>query len=207
MPPKPKTKDEIKSERELILKNALEIIQEKGVNNLSMRTIAKKCNYSATKIYYYYESRDEIVFALIENGFNELRNSLQDKCDGVSDPRQKFITALDEINNFNLNKGYYFNMMFGINVRKPDMFLDDSQIANNAKESEMEFFHLFNNITAEYAKKFDKVINETISASVLSQLTGTILFRECGVLKNYNPSGIELYEATKKSIIDYIECK
>lgn len=52
----------IKSE---IIKSVEELINVNGVNAISLSDIAKKCNISKGTLYYYYSSKDDIVFDII----------------------------------------------------------------------------------------------------------------------------------------------
>ena len=50
--------------RELILNTAQEIISSEGIDNVSIRKIANKIEYSPAIIYYYFKDKDEIINCL-----------------------------------------------------------------------------------------------------------------------------------------------
>lgn len=50
--------------RENILKNALEIVKESGIEALNMRTLAKRCNCSTQPIYLSFKGTDELKEAI-----------------------------------------------------------------------------------------------------------------------------------------------
>lgn len=55
--------------RQTILEAARSIIQEQGVQALSMRTLAEKADYSASALYKYFENKEAIISALRREGF------------------------------------------------------------------------------------------------------------------------------------------
>src|SRR5216117_481617 len=60
------------SRRRAILDAALELFIEHGYAQVSIRNIAARVDYSPGAIYGYFASKDEIFFALAEEGFREL---------------------------------------------------------------------------------------------------------------------------------------
>ena len=90
-----------------ILDAARQIIAEKGVDNLSMRAIAKKIDYSPAGLYEYFGSKDEIIAAVCDEGNNRLVEYM-----GSVDP------TLD-INDYMLAIGQAY---IDFAVRNPDHF-------------------------------------------------------------------------------------
>lgn len=62
--------------KDSILKAAEEIIEQDGLGALSIRRLAKKIGYSPAAIYQYYESKSQIVSAVIEEGYKNIIKSL-----------------------------------------------------------------------------------------------------------------------------------
>ena len=58
--------------RRAILDAALELFIADGYGQVSIRNIAAKVDYSPGAIYSYFPSKDEIFFALAEEGFREI---------------------------------------------------------------------------------------------------------------------------------------
>ena len=58
--------------REAILAAARDLFVTEGYRNVSMRKIAERIEYSAAAIYSYFPSKDDIFFALAEEGFRLL---------------------------------------------------------------------------------------------------------------------------------------
>ncbi len=210
MPPKPKTKDEVAYERKLILDNALDIITKNGVNELSMRRLAKQLGYSATKLYYYFECKAEIVLALVEDGYTNLNTSIADDIKGISNPKEKFSTILDSIRKFSLDQSYYFNLMYGINVQRLDEVREkkrvvDNRYYENEETSQIEFYTTLANVVDEFATKCGKQANKLMPHYIISQIAGVSLISNTDTLEKSNHTSNQLYDLTKETIISSIE--
>jgi AcrR family transcriptional regulator len=62
--------------RQAILQAALELILEKGPDNLSLRELARRSDYSPAGLYEHFESKDAIVEAVATEGLAHLRAHL-----------------------------------------------------------------------------------------------------------------------------------
>src|SRR6185295_794571 len=60
--------------RRAILDAARELFVSEGYQNVSIRKIAERIEYSPAAIYGYFASKDDIFFALAEEGFHLLRS-------------------------------------------------------------------------------------------------------------------------------------
>src|SRR5687767_6899090 len=63
--------------RRAILDAARELFVAEGYQNVSIRKIAEKIEYSPAAIYSYFPSKDDIFLALAEEGFQMLFNSYE----------------------------------------------------------------------------------------------------------------------------------
>jgi AcrR family transcriptional regulator len=63
--------------REAILTAARELIAEKGADNLSLREIARRIDYSPAGLYEYFGSKEEIICALCDRGNAQLASYLK----------------------------------------------------------------------------------------------------------------------------------
>ena len=94
-----------------ILDAARDLFTAEGYHNVSIRKIAERIEYSPAAIYSYFPSKDDIFFALAEEGFRKLCAAA---CDGVApaDPvdaiRQPFLHVYE----FSKAHPEYFALMF-----------------------------------------------------------------------------------------------
>src|SRR5438477_3317805 len=61
-----------KAVRRAILDAARELFVDEGYHNVSLRKIAERIEYSPAAVYGYFASKDDIFFALAEEGFQLL---------------------------------------------------------------------------------------------------------------------------------------
>jgi AcrR family transcriptional regulator len=97
--------------RKSILEAAREVFLEKGVDQTSIRSIAQKIEYSPTTIYLYFKDKNEIFYALHQDGF-ALLNTQMTPLGVVSDPFER-LTAMGRIYlKFAEDNPDYYDLMF-----------------------------------------------------------------------------------------------
>jgi AcrR family transcriptional regulator len=72
---------EIEAMRELIISAAKEIIAKEGFDNLSIRKIANKIEYSPAIIYHYFKDKDEIMNFVMRNGYMQIISAVTKSAD------------------------------------------------------------------------------------------------------------------------------
>src|ERR1700745_4340164 len=82
--------------RRAILDAARDLFVDEGFQNVSIRKIAERIEYSPAAIYGYFPSKDDIFFALAEEGFRLLGNpaSLRDDSELAGASRLERIRAI-----------------------------------------------------------------------------------------------------------------
>lgn len=118
MPKAPMTKEEVERTREKILDTALDIIIKDGFQNLSVRKIASRLNFTATTIYNYYTNKDEINLMIRIRGFEKLHDLLTKR----SAPFKKTEDRLEAMTcayvEFGLTNPSYYDIMFNLHTPK-----------------------------------------------------------------------------------------
>ena len=98
--------------QQAILTAARDLFITDGYRNVSMRKIADRIEYSPAAIYSYFPSKDDIFFALAEEGFRLLAQHLQGAIDTVSDPLERLRRGLWAFYEFSKTNPEYFELMF-----------------------------------------------------------------------------------------------
>lgn len=62
--------------REQILKNAAKVFATEGYDRASMSMLARECGISKANIYHYYDSKDALLFDILETYLRELRDAI-----------------------------------------------------------------------------------------------------------------------------------
>jgi AcrR family transcriptional regulator len=107
--------------RREILNTARQHLIEQGYSHFSLRKIASQIGCSATAIYIYFDNRDALVHALIDEGFDMLYERLQ--CAGQTplsddDPVGRLRRIGEEYIAFGLENPEYYEIMFMLNPRE-----------------------------------------------------------------------------------------
>ena len=96
----------------IILDAAGELFLEQGYEGFSMRRVAERIGYSATTIYRYYEDKDDLLFAVVNEGFSEFARQLMEAAENVSNPLKRLEALGQAYIRFGLDNPVYYQMMF-----------------------------------------------------------------------------------------------
>ena len=117
--------------RQAILSAAREMFVSDGYRNISMRKVAERIEYSPAAIYSYFPSKDDIFFALAEEGFRLLADRVTTTIDGLPEPYERVRAALWAFYEFSKAHPEYFELMF----------TDRSVPSLNQDFHRLQFFH------------------------------------------------------------------
>jgi AcrR family transcriptional regulator len=74
--------------------------------------VAERISYSATTIYRYYEDKDDLLFAVVHEGFVEFARQLKAAADSTSNPLKRLEALGHAYVRFGLENPVYYQMMF-----------------------------------------------------------------------------------------------
>lgn len=97
--------------RERILEAAVQVFAEEGYENTSIRSIAKRIEYSPATIYLYFKDKNELLFAIHEVGFELLLQAMQ-KVLGVANPLERLREIARTYIQFSIDYPEHYNLMF-----------------------------------------------------------------------------------------------
>lgn len=134
--------------KDALIEEALIMVHNTGVENLTLRELTKKLGASRSAVYRHYDSKDALIKALIRAGFDKLDTSirptmLNDKSvlDRFHDMGKAYIT-------FALENPNIYRMIFGYEVEKQR----EEECDINDEES-AKGFHLLIALLAEAQEK------------------------------------------------------
>jgi AcrR family transcriptional regulator len=97
--------------RKRILKAAMNLFARGGYENVSMRRIAAKIEYSPGTIYLYFKNKNDIMLQLCYQGFEQLL-ALQKELEGVTDPLERLSAGGRHYISFALENPKLYEIMF-----------------------------------------------------------------------------------------------
>lgn len=158
MPRISRTPEQVNVFRQQILDAALHLIIKNGFPEMSMRKIASRLGVTATTIYNYYASRDELYFFIRIRGFELLFESIASTYKAKDDPYEKLCAVVGEYVRFGIRNPDYYEIMFI--SRDVPKFLDCigtplEKVAGREKEKSIQTFLFIAQGIAEYLKISD----------------------------------------------------
>ncbi|HNR14679.1 MAG TPA: TetR/AcrR family transcriptional regulator [Thermodesulfobacteriota bacterium] len=75
--------------KDLLRQEAIDLFYEHGYSRTPIRKITESLHVENTIIYYYYKSKDELLFSIIDTIADDLINDLQDIVERVDDPLER----------------------------------------------------------------------------------------------------------------------
>ncbi len=210
MPPRPKTEEEILNEREIILNNALVLIDQKGYMGLTMRDLAKLCDFSPTKIYYYFANKEDIVMNIMQRGYELLIKLTTSALEKETTLKGRAECVCVELFSFGLKNEKYFNLMFGFGVPHTTDFLTDSALVDKAKTFKaiaLSYYGLFSNTLNEYATSNDIHLKDLELLTLFSNVFGVLELNSAKIIQELNVDINELFKVSLSAIISSLENK
>ena len=111
--PRPALTDEQRSAiRRNIRKAAAELYAEKGIGNITARTVAEKAGVSVGTLYAYFDNLTELMQSLWREPLSRLINDFEVALKEVEDPRDKLKTLMQVYTNFALTQGPIYRGAF-----------------------------------------------------------------------------------------------
>src|SRR6187399_251063 len=98
--------------RASILDAARELFVAEGYRNVSIRKIAEKIEYSPAALYSYFPSKDDLFFALAEEGFRKLFEFTNEPIATSADPLTAIRSGFLRYYQFSREHPEYFELMF-----------------------------------------------------------------------------------------------
>jgi len=72
-----------------ILSHATDVFDEKGYEGASMRDLSRVSGTSLAGLYYYFESKEKLLYLIQRHTFTTIVERLRTRLDGVTDPEQR----------------------------------------------------------------------------------------------------------------------
>jgi AcrR family transcriptional regulator len=118
--PRQRREREKEALRQVILDAARELFAKEGYENVSMRSIAEKIEYSPTTIYLYFEDKASLLFAICEETFARLAKRMAALTKASDDPVEALRRGCRAYVDFGLKYPNHYRVTF---INHPDLHL------------------------------------------------------------------------------------
>tara|TARA_B100000214_G_scaffold363404_1_gene328869 strand:+ start:1380 stop:1976 length:597 start_codon:yes stop_codon:yes gene_type:complete len=106
--------EERKMRQERILTGALQVFKASGLDGATMDEIANASGFGKATLYYYFKSKEEVFSAILENGWQEIWESLEPIIAEQGPPRKTFVNVLIKIAENAQNRPGLFEFLFNV---------------------------------------------------------------------------------------------
>lgn len=172
MPKAPMTQEEIDTIRGRILDTALAIIIDEGYKHLSIRKIAARLGVTATTIYNYYTSKDELNLMIRVRGFEKLHAMLTLAAETQDAIENQLIAMIRAYVQFGLTYQGYYDLMFSLDTPKYLDYVgtDMAPTAAYEKQTALKCLNLFYEPVMGYLNGDATAANPATDPSVLHKV-------------------------------------
>ena len=89
--------EERKVRKEAIIKGALKVFNDLGIDKTTMDEIAKESGFGKATLYYYFSSKEEVFIEIMNYGWIDLWKGIENDIISDLNPRKKFISIVKAI--------------------------------------------------------------------------------------------------------------
>ncbi|XXJ21628.1 TetR/AcrR family transcriptional regulator [Desulfovibrio caledoniensis] len=155
--------------RRRILDAARQLFVKEGFDNVSLRRIASRIEYSPAALYRYFRNKKEILSALREEGFVRFVERQERTRKRYPDPLERLRAGAREYIGFALSEPDHYHLMFSTSCGQVDL---DGEWAASSLRS----FHMFRDLVVECAAtgRFGDVEPDILVFTLWGQLHGLV---------------------------------
>ena len=108
--------------KQLILNGALKAYSNKGIDGITMDNIALESDFGKATIYYYFPSKEDIICSLMEMGWRDLWESVEEMVIEDISARKKFVKILNQMADRVFQNRVLYKFLFTVprNINIPD---------------------------------------------------------------------------------------
>ena len=106
--------EERKMRQDRILEGALSVFKEKGLEGATMDQIASAAGFGKATLYYYFKSKEEVLSAILVDGWQNIWESLEPVIADEGSPRKTFVNVLIKIAENAQNRPGLFEFLFNV---------------------------------------------------------------------------------------------
>ncbi len=136
-----------------ILKAAAEVIGERGFEGASVREVAARGGIGLSGIYYYFKSKDEMLFAIQRNTFSALLAGLNERLTNVTEPPQRLRIVVEN------HLGYFFSHPQELKVCFHELDSLDGEYYQRVLQLRREYYDIVRSVMAELGNSDEHTVS------------------------------------------------
>ncbi|MDP6962864.1 MAG: TetR/AcrR family transcriptional regulator [Planctomycetota bacterium] len=159
--------------REQILAHARNLLLEGGPGGVSMRKVANLIGCAPTSIYLYFESKDDLIYALIDEGMENLHQQIGKCMASAADAATQFRMMCRSFLDFGFSNPEYYEIMFQLPTDKMARFPADKY--RRARNNLQQFAEVLAVARRPQKSPEDPLVDATMVWSLLHGATSLFL--------------------------------
>ncbi|MDC1032308.1 TetR/AcrR family transcriptional regulator [Candidatus Marinimicrobia bacterium] len=112
--------------KEQIIKAALSVFKNNGIEKATMDEIAKEADFGKATLYYYFSSKEEIFIEILNRGWKMIWESIEPVIHDRDKPKDTFIDALNIIGSLVRNNQSLFEFLFTVPQKMSNSLNEDA---------------------------------------------------------------------------------
>ena len=191
----------VERERLRILAQAQRLVAIDGFKYLSMRKLAAALGITATTIYRYFSSKDDLFLSLLVTGFGRLYEGIAKRAAEAEGPTEKLKAAADEYLRFGIEEKGYYGMMFASDYPECREYTDPREMAaaQEATRVSMCVAGLLGDLAAQAAAR---PVSQERVVQAWTIMHGFVSLHNSGVLEHMVGDMAGLREATRRQAMN-----
>ncbi len=141
-PPAPRRRGKYEKRSSSILRAASKVIARDGFEGASVRAVAARGKIGLSGVYYYFRSKEELLYAIQHNAFSTLVQSLEERLSRSSSPQERLKAVID--NHFQ----FFVNNMDDLKVCVHEIESLSGKYYKSVLKIRQEYFRLVRRIVA-----------------------------------------------------------
>ena len=175
----------VERERSRILAQAQRLLEQGGFRDISMRKLAGKLGFTATTIYRYFTSKDELFLSLLVIGFTRLYEGIAARISEKQQVCERLQAGLEEYIRFGIEEKGYYNIMFASDYPECQEYSGprEAALAQEAQRISFGIVGLIGEIVMQ-AGDGEADSPQSRIAAAWAMLHGFVSLYNCGMLGN-----------------------
>lgn len=190
----------VAQERARILSHAQSLVEQDGFKDLSMRKLAAKLGITATTIYRYFASKDELYLSLLVVGFTLLRERMAACAAERAEPDSRLRAVIEEYIRFGMEQGGYYSIMFASDYPECRTYWDEREeaMAQEATRVSMEVLGIFRDVLMQCG---EVDAPEERIAVAWATMHGFVALQRCGSIGNIVEDQEAVHERCVRTVL------
>ena len=171
----PKTKEQFKEIRSkskaAIMEAALELFANNGFHSTSITQIAKKAGISKGLMYNYFDSKENLLEAIIMSAYEENSKAFIEEMKQPDTPQEHLRHIIDMMGNMLKNRVKYFKLLTALSFQEDASKLISSELLPKKEPLIQQFIHLFEEMGFEKAKEEAYLVGAMLDGVAMQYMT------------------------------------